>query len=73
MCIVGGRRELLDPGAVDLLTAARSLLAAWPRSTLEPSALATYEAERLRYGFDVVRAATAMGTRLMGQHPLPTT
>lgn len=36
------------------------------------SALATYEAEMTRYGFDVVRSSAAMGTRLMGQEPLPT-
>ncbi|NOU34275.1 MAG: FAD-dependent monooxygenase [Polyangiaceae bacterium] len=33
--------------------------------------LAAYEVEMLRYGFDVVRSAADMGTRLMGQSPLP--
>lgn len=35
-----------------------------------PLALGEYEAEMLAYGFDVVRTAAAMGTRLMGQTPL---
>jgi 2-polyprenyl-6-methoxyphenol hydroxylase-like FAD-dependent oxidoreductase len=35
------------------------------------AALAAYEAEMLPYGFDVVRSAAAMGTRWMGQRPLP--
>jgi len=34
-------------------------------------ALREYEAEMTRYGFDVVKASAAMGTRLMGQNPLP--
>jgi 2-polyprenyl-6-methoxyphenol hydroxylase-like FAD-dependent oxidoreductase len=33
--------------------------------------LARYEAEMLPYSFDVVRAAAEMGTRMMGQSPLP--
>lgn len=36
------------------------------------AALAAYEREMLAYGFDVVRTAAEMGTRLMGQKPLPT-
>lgn len=35
------------------------------------NALAAYEAESTAYGFDVVRRSAAMGTRLVGQHPLP--
>lgn len=34
-------------------------------------ALADYETTMARYGFDVVRESAAMGTRLLGQAPLP--
>ena len=34
-------------------------------------ALRTYEAELLRYGFEVVRESVAMGQQRMGQNPLP--
>jgi 2-polyprenyl-6-methoxyphenol hydroxylase-like FAD-dependent oxidoreductase len=34
-------------------------------------ALGTYEAELLRYGFEVVRESVAMGQKRMGQNPLP--
>lgn len=34
-------------------------------------ALATYEEELLRYGFDVVRESVTMGQQRMGQNPLP--
>ncbi len=36
-----------------------------------PDALRAYEAAMTRYGFDVVKESAAMGTRLMGQNPLP--
>ncbi len=39
------------------------------RTLLE--ALSEYETEMTRYGFDVVRKSAAMGTRLIGQNPLP--
>ena len=35
------------------------------------AALREYESEMTRYGFDAVRTSAAMGTRLMGQNPLP--
>ena len=34
-------------------------------------ALATYEKEMIRYGFDVVRKSVEMGQQRMGQNPLP--
>ena len=34
-------------------------------------AISEYETEMTRYGFDVVKKSAAMGTRLMGQNPLP--
>jgi 2-polyprenyl-6-methoxyphenol hydroxylase-like FAD-dependent oxidoreductase len=34
-------------------------------------ALGIYEAELLRYGFEVVRESVAMGQKRMGQNPLP--
>ena len=36
-----------------------------------PEALANYEEELLRYGFDVVRESVATGQQRMGQNPLP--
>jgi hypothetical protein len=45
--------------------------AVYAQSAPIADALHTYETEMLAYGFDVVRAAAAMGTRLMGQRPLP--
>ena len=38
---------------------------------LMQDALATYEEELLRYGFDVVRESVEMGQQRMGQNPLP--
>jgi hypothetical protein len=34
-------------------------------------ALAGYEAELVKYGFDVVRESVEMGEMRMGQNPLP--
>ncbi len=34
-------------------------------------AISEYETEMTRYGFDVVKKSAIMGTRLMGQNPLP--
>ena len=34
-------------------------------------AISEYEIEMTRYGFDVVKKSAAMGTRLIGQNPLP--
>ena len=36
-----------------------------------PAALAAYEKEMLRYGFDVVREAARVGEQRMAQNPLP--
>ena len=36
-----------------------------------PSAIAAYEDELTRYGFDVVRESVEMGRQRMGQNPLP--
>ena len=36
-----------------------------------PTALAAYEAELVRYGFEVVRESVEMGEQRMGQNPLP--
>ena len=36
-----------------------------------PDAIREYETEMTQYGFDVVRKSAMMGTRLMGQNPLP--
>ena len=34
-------------------------------------ALREYETEMTQYGFDVVKKSAMMGSRLMGQNPLP--
>ena len=36
-----------------------------------PAALAIYEEELVRYGFEVVRESVAIGQQRMGQNPLP--
>ena len=55
----------------DAALLARHLAAVYAQSAPIADALHTYETEMLANGFDVVRAAAAMGTRLMGQRPLP--
>ncbi len=49
----------------------RQLKAVAAGDTPLQAALATYEEELLRYGFEVVRESVGMGQQRMGQNPLP--